>query len=197
MAAVEHVGDVVDLLGPWGGVPGGGPQVDVTEPRRDSVHGHTGLEAVRGPVGAQRVRMREPLRHAGRRAAATHEAVHGDGGERARLLVSVTAEPHEQRLLIKQPDAAGEGMDLQPRLERLLHGQRHRDPALAPALPAHEQPVVPSIRTRTAEIASAEASELGGAKLAVTEHPQQGVVAFAGERAAAGGRAAGSRSRCR
>ena len=30
VAAVEHVGDVVDLLGAWGGVAGGGPQIDVT-----------------------------------------------------------------------------------------------------------------------------------------------------------------------
>jgi len=29
VAAVEHVGDVVDLLRACGGVPGGGPQVDV------------------------------------------------------------------------------------------------------------------------------------------------------------------------
>jgi hypothetical protein len=28
VAAVEDVGDVGDLLGAWGGVPGGGPQVD-------------------------------------------------------------------------------------------------------------------------------------------------------------------------
>jgi len=32
VAAVEHVGDVVDLLGPWGGVTGGGPEGDVPEP---------------------------------------------------------------------------------------------------------------------------------------------------------------------
>ena len=45
---------------------------------------------------------------------------------------------------------------------------------------------MPGVRTGTAEIARAEASELGGAKPAVAEHPQQGVVAFAGERAAIG-----------
>jgi hypothetical protein len=32
MAAVQHVGDIIDLLGAWGGVPGGGPQVDVPQP---------------------------------------------------------------------------------------------------------------------------------------------------------------------
>ena len=33
----------------------------------------------------------------------------------------------EQRLLVKPPDPVGEGWTLQPRLERLLHGQRHWD----------------------------------------------------------------------
>ena len=37
VAAVEHVGDVVDLLGAWGGVAGGGLQVDVPEPGGDGV----------------------------------------------------------------------------------------------------------------------------------------------------------------
>jgi hypothetical protein len=81
----------------------------------------------------------------GGRAAAAREPVHADGAERERLLVSVTAEPHGQRLLVEQPDAAGEGVDLQPRLERLLHGQGHRDVALATAFVAHEQPVVPGV----------------------------------------------------
>jgi hypothetical protein len=36
-------------------------------------------------------------------------------------------------------------MDLQPRLERLLHSQGHRDLALAAAFAAHEQPVVPGV----------------------------------------------------
>jgi hypothetical protein len=96
--------------------------------------------------------------------------VDADGGERERPLVSVTAEPHEQRLLVEQPDAAGEGMDLQPALE--LDGQGHGDLSLAVALATHEQPVVARVRTGTAEIMRAEASELGGAKPAVAEHPQ-------------------------
>jgi hypothetical protein len=37
---------------------------------------------------------------------------------------------------------------------------------------------------RAAQVAGAEASELGGVKPAVAEYPQQGVVAFAGQRAA-------------
>jgi hypothetical protein len=52
VAAVEHVGDLVDPLGAWGGVAGGGAEVDVPEPGGDGVHGHAGLEAVGGPVGA-------------------------------------------------------------------------------------------------------------------------------------------------
>src|SRR5450755_4128986 len=99
-----------NLLGAWGGVAGCGPQVDVPEPGGDGVHGHPGLEAVRGPVGAQRVRVREPLRHARRQAAAAHEPMDADGGEGERLLVSVAAEPHEQGLLVEQPDPAGEGV---------------------------------------------------------------------------------------
>jgi len=134
------------------------------------VHGHAGLEAVGGPVGAQRVRVREPLGHAGGRAPALHQPVDANGGERERPLVSVTAEPHEQRLLVEQPDAAGEGMDLQPALE--LDGQGHGDLSLAVALATHEQPVVARVRTGTAEIMRAEASELGGAKPAVAEHSE-------------------------
>jgi hypothetical protein len=59
--------------------------------------------------------------------------------------VPVAAQPDEQGMLVQQPDAAGEGMDLDPRLERLLHGQGHRHLALAPALAAHEQAIVPRV----------------------------------------------------
>jgi hypothetical protein len=145
VAAVEHVGDVVGLLGALGGVASGGPQVDVTEPGRDGVHRHARLQAVRGPVGAQRVGVRKPLGHTGGRAAAAYESVDADGREGERLLVSVAAQPDKQTVLIQQPDPASEGMDLEPSLERLLHGQRHRDLALAPALAAHEQPVVAGV----------------------------------------------------
>jgi hypothetical protein len=86
--------------------------------------------------------------------------------------VSVTAEADEQRLLVQQTDAAGEGVDLQPRLERPLHSEGYGDLALAPAFSAHEQPVVPCVGAGAAEIAGAEASQLGGAKPAVAEHPQ-------------------------
>jgi len=74
------------------------------------------------------VRVREPFGHAGGRAAATHEPVHADGGQGERLLVSVAAQPDEQGLLVEQPDAAGEGMDLEPGFERLLDGLRDRGP---------------------------------------------------------------------
>jgi len=50
-------------------------------------------------------------------------------------LGAVTAEAHEQRLLVEQADAARERMDRRPRLERLLHRVWHRDFALARALP--------------------------------------------------------------
>ena len=60
--------------------------------------------------------------------------------------MTVTAEPHEQGLLVEQPDPAGEGVDLQPRLKLLLHGQTDGDLALAAALPAQEQPPASVIR---------------------------------------------------
>lgn len=78
--------------------------------------------------------VREPPRHASGHAGATHEPVHADGRKSERLLVSVTAEPHERGLLVEQPGPAGEKMDLQP-LERLLHRGRHRDLTLTAALP--------------------------------------------------------------
>jgi hypothetical protein len=81
VAAVEHVGDVVDPLAARAGAAGGGPPFDVPEPGGDGVHRHAGLEAMGGPVGAQRVRVQEPLEHAGGRAAAAHEPVHADGGQ--------------------------------------------------------------------------------------------------------------------
>ena len=51
VAAIEHVGDLVDALGPRRGVAGGGPQVDVPEPGGDLVDGDAGLEQMGGPVG--------------------------------------------------------------------------------------------------------------------------------------------------
>jgi hypothetical protein len=39
-------------------------------------------------------------------------------------------------MLVQQSDAAGEGMDLDPRFERLLHRHRNGDLALAAALAA-------------------------------------------------------------
>jgi hypothetical protein len=130
---------------PGGSVSGRSAQIDVPEPGRDGVHRHARLEAVGRPVGTQRVRVRQPLRHAGSRAAATHEPMDANGREGKRLLVSVTAQPDEQGMLVQQPDAAGEGMDLQPSLERLLHSLGHGDLALAAALATHEQPIVPGV----------------------------------------------------
>ncbi len=169
MAAVEYVGDVVDPLGPDGGVPGGGPQVDVPEPRGDLVDGDTGLEAVGGPVGAQRVRVREPTGHAGGLAVAADEPVDGLVGEGEGWLAAVAAETDEQRLLVAQPDAVGERVDAQPRLERVLDGFGDGDLALAATLAADEQPVVPGVRTWATEVLSAEASQLGGAQSAVAQ----------------------------
>jgi hypothetical protein len=59
--------------------------------------------------------------------------------------VPVAAQPDKQRVLIQQPDPAGEGVNLPPRLERLRHGQGHRDLALAAARAAHEQAIVAGV----------------------------------------------------
>ena len=96
--------------------------------------GDAGLEEVGGPVGAERVRVREPLGYACRQTWPAHEPVRGDGGQGERLLVAVAAKAHEQRLLVEQPDATGERMDLEPGLECLLDGLGDGHLALAAAL---------------------------------------------------------------
>ena len=75
MAAIEDVGDLVNVLGPVGRVAGGRPQVCMAEAGLEDVHGNPGLGEVRSPVGAQRVRMRQALRNAGGETVALHELV--------------------------------------------------------------------------------------------------------------------------
>ncbi len=98
----------------------------------------------------------------------------------------VAAETHEQGVLVEQRDAARERMDFEPDLERPLNRQGDWDLALAAALAAHEQPVVPRVRPGTSEIPGAQAAQLGGAQPAVAQHPQQRVVALASQGAAVG-----------
>lgn len=61
-----------------------------------------GLEWVRGPVGPQRVRVREAFRDAGGEAVTADEPVDRLSGQRLRFFAAVTAEPHEQRMLVAQ-----------------------------------------------------------------------------------------------
>jgi hypothetical protein len=161
VAAVQHLGDLVDPLRAWGGVAGGGAQVDVPEPRGDLVDGDAGLEQVGGPVGPERVRVREPLGHPSGVAVAAHEPVDGDGGEGEGLFIAVAAEAHEQRLLVKETDPAGDRMHFEPDLERLLDGLGHRDLALATALSAHVEPVVARVGARTAQVTGPQPAQLG------------------------------------
>ena len=130
--------------------------------------------------------MREPLGHPSGQAVAAHEPVHRDGGEGERLLIAVAAEAHEQRLLVEQPDAAGERMDRSPRLERLLDGLGDGDLALTAALPAHVEAVVAGVGARAAQVPGAQAAQLGRAQPAVAQDAQQRVVALAGDRAPVG-----------
>ncbi|MGI8413898.1 MAG: hypothetical protein ACR2QA_15695 [Solirubrobacteraceae bacterium] len=57
----------------------------------------------------------------------------------------MAAEADEQRLLVTQPDAVGERMDAQPHLDRVLDGFGDGDLALAAALAAHEQTMMPGV----------------------------------------------------
>ena len=185
VATVEHVGDLVDLLGAWGGIAGGGPQVDVPEPGRDGVHRHARLETVRSPVGTQRVRVTEPLGHASGRAAAPHEPVNANGGEGERLLVSVTARgTTETAHRAARPRGRVGGPSATPRA-----------PAAQPGAPA-PRARARLCRARTGDSAArwngdgdrsrARRPRSSAERPAVAEHPQQGVIALAGQRAAIG-----------
>jgi hypothetical protein len=71
----------------------------------------------------------------------------------------------------------------QPGLERGLGRFRDRYFAFSAALAAHEQPQVPGVSARAAQVAGDEAAQLGRAQSAVAEHAQQRVVALAASRA--------------
>ena len=145
MAPVEDLGDLVDALGARGGVAGGGAQVDVPQARGDLVDRDAGLKAAGGPVGAEGVWVREPVRDARGETVPAHDPMHGDSGQGEGLLMGVAAEPYEQRLLVEQRDAARERMDCRPRLECLLGRFGDRNFALAPALAADEHAEVPGV----------------------------------------------------
>ena len=73
------------------------------------MHGDAGLEQMGGPVGPERVRVRQPLGHPGGLAVAAHEPVDSDGGEGKRVLIAMAADPDEQWLVVEQdvlPDPA-------------------------------------------------------------------------------------------
>jgi hypothetical protein len=138
----------------WGGVPGGGAEVGVPEPCGDGVHGHAASRQWVAPVGAQPVRVRAARARRRPRAAAAHEPVHADGGEGERFFVSVTAEPHEQRLLVEQPDAAGRGRwTFSHASSACCTAWGTGTSRSRPPLPAHEQAVVPRVGTRGADLA--------------------------------------------
>ena len=158
LAAIQHVGDVVDPFGTRGGVAGSGAQVDVPEPRGDLVDRDAGLKATRPPVGAEGVWVRKPLGHARCEAVTAHDAMHGDSRQGERLLVGVASKAHEQGMLVEQRDAARERVDRGPRVERLLGGFGDRDFALALALGAHKQAKVPRVGARAAQIAGPQAA---------------------------------------
>jgi len=152
VAAVEHLGDLINALGPRRGVAGGRAQVDVPQARGDLVDRHASLKQVRGPVSPERVRVRQPLGHPGGQTVAAQEPVHGDGGEAERLLIALATKAHEQRLPVEQPDTAGERVDCRRALERVLDGLGHGHFALAPAFSVDVQAVVAGVGARPAQI---------------------------------------------
>ena len=78
--------------------------------------------------------------------------------------MGVTADPNEQRVFIAQSDPAGKRVHLDPRLDRLVHPFVDPDLAFAAALAAHEQPEVPGVGARAAQILGAESPRFGGAQ---------------------------------
>jgi len=78
---------------------------------------------MRGPVGPERVRVRQPIGHASGLPVTTHEPMHGHGGEGEMLLVAVAAEAHKQGLLIEHPDAASERVGGPPPTPRAPAGR--------------------------------------------------------------------------
>jgi hypothetical protein len=89
--------------------------------------------------------VREPLRHAGGETVTAHDPMHSNSRQGERLLVRVTAEAHEQRVLVEQRDAARERMHRRPHLKRLLSGLGDGNLALAPTLPADKEAEVPRV----------------------------------------------------
>jgi hypothetical protein len=187
VAAVEHVGDVLDLPGPHRGVAADGPQVGVPEAFGDVVDRDAVIEQGGRPVGAQRVRMAEPLGDPGRQAVAADELVHRLRGERlGRLCAGVAAESHEQGLLVAQPAAAGEPVRREPRLERGERLLGDRDLAFGAALAADVEAAVAGVRSRGAQVARLELAQLRRAEAAVAQDAQQRIVAPAGRGPAIG-----------
>jgi hypothetical protein len=174
VTTVEHLGDLVDALGPRRGVASRRAQVDMPKAGGDLVDGDARLEQVGGPVGAERMRVRQPLGHSSGVAVAAHEPVHGDGGEGERVLVAMATEADEQRLLVEQPDPARERMHRGPRIECLLNGLGDRDLALTAALAVDVEAVVAGVGTRAPQVPSAEAAQLRGPQATVAQDPQEG-----------------------
>jgi hypothetical protein len=65
MATVEHVGDVVDAFGTWSGIACGCAQIHMPQASGHLVNRNARLETMGGPVGPERVRVREAIGNAG------------------------------------------------------------------------------------------------------------------------------------
>jgi hypothetical protein len=77
VAAVEHLGDVVEPFGARGGIPRCGAQIDVPEASRDLMDRNAGLQAVGGPVRPERVGVRKTIRDPGGQTVTADQAVDG------------------------------------------------------------------------------------------------------------------------
>jgi hypothetical protein len=159
VATVENLGNLIDPLGARGGVPGRGAEVDVSEASGDLVDRDAGLEQVGGPVGPERVRVPEPLRHSSGDTGAAHQPMHRDGREREGLLVAVAAEAHEERLIVEQRDGPRQRVDFQPGIERLLDGLGNGNLPLTATLAANVQAVMPGVGARTAQVPATQTAQ--------------------------------------
>lgn len=115
---VDHVSQLASGVGAYGGVAAGGPQVGMPEAGLDLVDGGAVLKQAGGPVGPQRVRVAQPLGDPSRKPRLMDEFVDGLGRQRLRrLAAAMTAEAHEDRLLVEQAAAADQWVDGQPGVE--------------------------------------------------------------------------------
>jgi hypothetical protein len=83
------------------------------ETSRDLMDRNAGLQTMGGgPLGPERVRVRETVRDPSGQTVAADQSVDGLSRQRDRALLRVTAQRHEQQVLITQPTPRASGWSL-------------------------------------------------------------------------------------